>query len=81
MPKVELKKQSTSGGTPSNTVSDETTYGIAPNAGISNNYSRGDHTHGSPAGASGGGILLASQYDPNATGGILLSSQYDPTAT
>ena len=33
---------------PSNTVSDETTWGIAPNAGASIEYSRGDHTHGMP---------------------------------
>jgi hypothetical protein len=42
-------------GTPSSTVSDETTWGISPNAGANANYSRGDHTHGSPAVPSGSG--------------------------
>lgn len=36
-------------GTPSATVEDETTFGISPDAGVSNDYSRGDHTHGTPA--------------------------------
>lgn len=35
------------GVTPSATVSDETTYTISPDAGLSNDFSRGDHTHGS----------------------------------
>lgn len=37
------------GGTPSNTVVAETTFGQASGAGASTNYSRGDHTHGTPA--------------------------------
>jgi hypothetical protein len=37
------------GGTPSNTVTDETTYGIVPAAGAATAYSRGDHTHGTMA--------------------------------
>ncbi len=37
------------GGTPSSGVTDETTFGISPNAGSSSTYSRGDHTHGTPA--------------------------------
>lgn len=37
------------GGTPSNTVVAETTYGQASNAGAAADYSRGDHTHGTPA--------------------------------
>jgi hypothetical protein len=36
---------------PSDTVTDETAYGIAKNAGASTDYSRGDHTHGTPAAA------------------------------
>jgi hypothetical protein len=35
-------------GTPSNTVTTETTYGQASSAGGSSTYSRGDHTHGTP---------------------------------
>lgn len=31
------------------TVSDETTFGIAKNAGVSATFSKGDHTHGTPA--------------------------------
>jgi hypothetical protein len=37
------------GGTPSNTVVTETAYAQASAAGVSGNYSRGDHTHGTPA--------------------------------
>jgi hypothetical protein len=36
-------------GVPSNTVTAETTFGVAPAAGAATTYSRGDHTHGSPA--------------------------------
>src|SRR5574340_201480 len=36
-------------GTPSATVSDETTYGVSKTAGVASAYSRGDHTHGTPA--------------------------------
>ena len=35
-------------GTPSGTVLNEITFGITASAGISSEYSRGDHTHGSP---------------------------------
>lgn len=37
------------GGTPSNTVAAETSYGQASSAGAATAYSRGDHTHGTPA--------------------------------
>jgi hypothetical protein len=36
-------------GTPSNTVTAETSYGQASNAGAAAAYSRGDHTHGTPS--------------------------------
>lgn len=36
-------------GSPSGTVVSETTFGQAANAGSSASYSRGDHTHGTPA--------------------------------
>ena len=36
------------GGTPSDTVTDGTAYGNPPVAGTSDDYSRGDHDHGSP---------------------------------
>jgi hypothetical protein len=35
-------------GTPSDSVAYETSFGGSPNAGASTNYSRGDHTHGTP---------------------------------
>jgi hypothetical protein len=37
------------GAEPSDTVEDETTWGIAPDKGTADTYSRGDHTHGTPA--------------------------------
>lgn len=37
------------GGTPSNTVVAETAFGQASTAGVGTDYSRGDHTHGTPA--------------------------------
>lgn len=37
------------GGTPANTVVTETTFGQASAAGALSTYSRGDHTHGTPA--------------------------------
>jgi len=42
-----------SGGTPSDSVEDETTYGLSPDAGVSAEYSRGDHTHGTPTESAG----------------------------
>ena len=39
----------TGAGTPSGTVTDETTWAISPTAGTASAYSRGDHTHGTPA--------------------------------
>lgn len=47
------------GVSPSATVVAETTYGQAPGAGASAEYSRGDHTHGTPA-ASGGAAIVTS---------------------
>lgn len=37
------------GGTPADTVTAETSYGQSATAGIATAYSRGDHTHGTPA--------------------------------
>ena len=36
------------GGTPSTTVVSETTPGLQPIVGVSTDYARGDHSHGSP---------------------------------
>lgn len=45
-----LKFQDVSGGgTPSDTVTGETSFGQSSNAGALTTYSRGDHTHGTPA--------------------------------
>jgi len=47
------------GGEPATTVTDETTWGIAPAVGNDTEYARQDHTHGSPAEpAAGIGELL-----------------------
>jgi hypothetical protein len=44
-----------SAGTPSDTVVSETSPGQSPAAGTATTYSRGDHTHGTPAGGSTAG--------------------------
>lgn len=41
---------------PSATVVPETSYGQASSAGVSANYSRGDHTHGTPPAVAGGAL-------------------------
>lgn len=43
-------------GTPATTVTDETTYGIAPAVGVDTEYARQDHTHGSPAAPTAGSV-------------------------
>lgn len=46
---VALKQDVADGITePGATVSDETTFGIDPDAGVSDDFSRSDHTHGTP---------------------------------
>jgi hypothetical protein len=42
------------GGTPSNSVVTEQSFGQADSPGTSSEYSRGDHTHGTPAAAGSG---------------------------
>lgn len=42
-----------SGLTPATTVVSETSYGQAASVGVSTNYAREDHTHGTPAGGTG----------------------------
>ena len=70
-----------SAGTPSDTVTSETSPGQTPNAGASSNYSRGDHTHGTPptAGGEPGGNDTDIQY--NSSGAFAGSDdlQYDHT--
>ena len=46
------------GGTPSDSVEDETSYGITPDAGVATEYSRGDHTHGTPSAVGGPGPII-----------------------
>ena len=56
------------GGIPSDTVVPETTAGQLPNAGVATTYSRGDHTHGTPAGGGDGENVVVMLADrPNAT--------------
>lgn len=47
------------GGTPSDTVVSETTAGQAASAGVADTFSRGDHTHGTPAAAGGSETVTA----------------------
>jgi hypothetical protein len=42
-------------GTPASTVTSETTWGITPAVGTSEDYARADHTHGTPAEPTGTG--------------------------
>ena len=46
------------GGTPSDSVEDETSYGITPDAGVATEYSRGDHTHGTSSAVGGPGPII-----------------------
>lgn len=55
-------------GTPSSSVTDETTWGITPAAGTATTYSRGDHTHGSPADP-GSGAFTHAYVGYNTVGG------------
>lgn len=62
------------GGTPSSTVVSETTYSQSATAGAATAYSRGDHTHGTPALPTAGAIGAA-------TSGHNHSGTYDPAGT
>ncbi|MEU0516651.1 hypothetical protein [Streptosporangium sp. NPDC006007] len=69
------------GGTPSGTVTSETSYGQAAAAGAATAYSRGDHTHGTPAlptpgaiGAATAGHTHAGVYDPAGTAAAAVSA-------
>lgn len=44
------------GASPATTVTSETTYGITPAVGTSENYARQDHTHGSPTAPTAGSV-------------------------
>ena len=56
------------GGNPSSSVAYETSFGVSPTAGASNDYSRGDHTHGTPANP----VTEHEALTTTAHGGILL---------
>ena len=62
------------GGIPSSTVVSETTYSQSATAGAATAYSRGDHTHGTPALPTAGAIGAA-------TSGHNHSGTYDPAGT
>jgi hypothetical protein len=67
-------------GTPSNTVVSGTSYGQASGAGVAIAYSRGDHTHGTPAlgltgtTAAAGNHNHSGTYDPFGSAASALSS-------
>ena len=48
MLEVTVGASSSGGGTPSTTVASGTTPGLQPVVGVSTNYARGDHSHGTP---------------------------------
>lgn len=50
------------GGTPSNSVTAETSYGASSSAGAATAYSRGDHTHGTPSLGSTGTTAAAGNH-------------------
>jgi|SRR5690242_13543081 len=61
------------GSTPSGTVVAETSYGQASSAGVSGLYSRGDHTHGTPALGTTGATAAAGNHNHTGT--------YDPAGS
>ena len=77
-------------GTPSDTVTPETTPGLSPNPGTATTYSRGDHTHGTPAGGGTAPTLAicSDMLDPlnygpyfcHGSGNEMAQSQGTPTA-
>lgn len=72
-----------SAGTPSDTVTSETSPGQTPNAGASSDYSRGDHTHGTPptADAEPGGKDTDVQYNDSGSLGGTDSLTFNKSAT
>lgn len=65
-------------GTPATTVESETTWGITPAVGTDTEYARQDHTHGTPAEPSGGGIgplLIADDHSTPLIFGDLLQTE------
>lgn len=56
---------------PATTVTDETTWGITPDAGTDPEYARGDHTHGSPdepTGGGGGSVTVSDSHGTSVAG-------------
>lgn len=67
------------GGTPAVSVTDQTTYGIAPAVGTGSNYARQDHTHGSPTAPTAASVgALGAQA---AASGDLSGNYPSPTVT
>ena len=73
------------GGTPGDTVITETTYGQAESAGVATEFSRADHTHGTPAlptpadiGASGRRLTLIGEGARTLVSGSTLASGVTP---
>jgi hypothetical protein len=63
----------TGGGTPANTVVTETSFGQASATGVSTNYARQDHTHGTPASptvpAAANTVVTETDYNQASTAG------------
>jgi len=61
---------------PGNTVVPETAFGQAPTAGVSAEYSRTDHSHGTPADPTAGGAscVVTLVCDVVCSGGVLTVS-------
>lgn len=62
------------GGTPSGTVVTETTFGQASTAGVAGTFSRGDHTHGTPAApsvpAASGSVVSETAFGQSSAVGV-----------
>lgn len=67
-------------GTPSDTVVSETAFGQAPDAGDSDEYARGNHTHGTPDEPDGSGDQTAAEVPFTPVGTISATNVQDAIA-
>ncbi len=62
------------GGTPGDSVTSETSFGIAASAGVATEYSRKDHTHGTPANpVSYGAVTAETSFGLSSSNGVATS--------
>lgn len=73
VPLSQLGNAPTGAGVPSGTVVAGTTFGLSPAAGAATTYSRGDHSHGTPASPAG-----ATQLDPGAARLGMIAYSFPP---